>query len=68
MAEARQRYAWTHTSSLLALIANTNRDPKKHRPFKPSDFDPFAKRRQGGIIVTKDNITLLKSAFLGETA
>lgn len=66
MAEARQRYAWAHTSSLLALIANTNRDPKKHRPFKPSDFDPFARRRQGGTIITKDNVMLLKRAFLGE--
>ncbi|MBU0717311.1 MAG: hypothetical protein KJ749_03605 [Planctomycetes bacterium] len=42
MAEARGRESWTHTSGILALIANVNRDPKKTRPFKPSDFDPYS--------------------------
>ena len=40
MAEARIKDAWSRTSSLMALLANVNRDPKKHRPFKPSDFAP----------------------------
>jgi len=34
---------WSRTASLMALIANTQRDPKKTRAFRPSDFDPFAK-------------------------
>jgi hypothetical protein len=33
MAEARGRESWAHTSAILALIANVNRDPKKTRPF-----------------------------------
>jgi len=31
-------------SALLALLANCHRDPKKTRVFRPSDFDPFARR------------------------
>ncbi|MBX3356430.1 MAG: hypothetical protein KF724_12110 [Phycisphaeraceae bacterium] len=42
MAEARQRELWSRTASVMALIANTQRDPKKTRPFRPSDFDPFS--------------------------
>lgn len=41
MAEARQRDNWLHTSSILALTANVNRDSKK-RPLQPDDFNPFA--------------------------
>jgi len=40
MVEARQRDNWTHTSAILALTANCNRDPKK-RPLQPDDFNPF---------------------------
>lgn len=41
MAEARQREEWVRTASLMALVANAHRDPKKGRPFRPADFDPF---------------------------
>lgn len=44
MAEGRERSEWSRTSALLALIANAHRDAKKTRAFKPSDFDPFARR------------------------
>jgi len=65
MAEGRQRHTWVHTSSLLALIANANRDPKKTRAFKPSDFDPYAKsRRSDRIVINKDNIALLRKSFI----
>jgi len=64
MAEARGREAWAHTSAILALIANVNRDPKKTRPFKPSDFDPYsAKDRRDAAIEVKD-MDVLKHAFL----
>lgn len=47
MAEARQRDNWAHTSAILALTANCNRDPKKTKqPFQPSDFDPFAREEK----------------------
>lgn len=42
MAEAKSRDNWAHTSALLAMTANCNRDPKKTRPFSPTDFDPHA--------------------------
>ncbi len=45
MAEGLGRERWAHTSLICALIANSSRDPKKHRPFKPSDFDPYARSR-----------------------
>lgn len=65
MAEARQKDNWHHTSSVMALIANVNRDPKKTRPFRPSDFDPFADKTRHGIIIDKDNISVLRNAFSG---
>ena len=46
MAEAKQRDNWSHTSVILALTANCNRDPKK-RPFQPSDFNPFESAKKG---------------------
>jgi hypothetical protein len=67
MAEARGRESWAHTSAILALIANVNRDPKKTRPFKPSDFDPYsAKDRRDAAIEVKD-MDVLKNAFLRGT-
>jgi hypothetical protein len=52
-------------SSLLALIANVNRDPKRTRPFRPADFNPYEARRSGGgIPVNKASIRLLKKVFV----
>jgi len=61
MGEARQRDEWARASSLMALIANANRDPKKHRAFRPTDFDPFSqtpKPRQ------KVDVSILKDIFI----
>ena len=44
MAEARAKDEWVRVSAVMALLANCHRDPKKTRPFKPADFDPFTKR------------------------
>jgi len=42
MADGRCREEWAHTSTVMALLANINRDPKKKSsPFKPADFDPY---------------------------
>lgn len=46
MSEARTRDAWSRTSSLMALLANCHRDPKKSRAYRPSDFDPFSRTSQ----------------------
>lgn len=44
MAEARTRADWQHTAALLCLTANANRDPKRTKAYKPSDFDPTIDR------------------------
>ena len=62
MAEARSRQRWAHTSSLLALLANAHRDPKKNRPFTPADFNPHAKKSEP--IREKVGISILKSIFV----
>ena len=61
MAEGRARERWTHTSWLLAMMANVNRDPKRSRVFHPDDFNPYAQRRPRGIPITAGNIGLLKA-------
>ena len=51
------RDAWQRTSAVMALIANVNRDPKRGRPFRPADFDPFAAHDQPirvGVEILKD--------------
>ena len=67
MAQARAKEKWQHTSSILSLIANANRDPKKTRPFKPSDFNPFesGSSLKDAIAVDKSNIHILREAFTG---
>jgi plasmid replication initiation protein len=62
MAEARSRQAWAHTSSLLAMLANIHRDPKKTRAYKPADFNPHASSRK--LSVAKVDIEVLKQVFV----
>lgn len=58
MAKARRKEAWSHTSHMLALIANCHRDPKK-KALVPSDFNPHedkaprVKRKRGTVDVLK---------------
>jgi hypothetical protein len=42
MADSRGRDNWNHTSSLLAMLFNINRDPKKQRAISPEIFNPYA--------------------------
>ena len=60
MAEARRKDAWDRTSTVLALIANVNRDPKKTRAFRPKDFNPYERHGKAGMPITKGNIEALK--------
>ena len=66
MAEARLDDAWNHTSAILALLANIHRDSKKHRAYRPEDFHPYRRRSSVGVRITRENIGLLKKAFLGK--
>ncbi|MFQ5733012.1 MAG: hypothetical protein ACE5KM_13810 [Planctomycetaceae bacterium] len=42
MADGRCRSEWNHTAAVLAMLANTHRNPKRGRPFSPLDFHPYA--------------------------
>jgi hypothetical protein len=43
MAEGVSKAEWGRTSSIIAMLVNVNRDPKK-APVKPSDFNPWVKK------------------------
>lgn len=60
MSDARQRHDWSIASTLMAVLANIHRDPKRSRSLKPDDFDPFAQKRS----VPKVPITVLKDVFI----
>ena len=60
MTEGRQRSEWSLKSALMALIANTQRDPKKTSAFRPSDYDWFARTRA----IPKAGIRVLKTVFI----
>ncbi len=64
MAEAKGQDHWNHTSSLMALIANVNRDPKKSKVLKPTDFHPHVKGKAKRDKPPKADITLLKTVFV----
>ena len=43
------RMMWNHTSSVMALMANANRDPKRRpTPFEPADFSPYTDEHKTG--------------------
>lgn len=63
MAEARGRDNWAHTSSVLAMLANVNRDPKKTPAFQPADFDPYRPRKPTRVD-RKTGFELLKAVFV----
>ena len=64
MAEGLGRERWAHTSLICALIANANRDPKRSRPFKPSDFDPYARQdRRLRTVADKESLAVLREAL-----
>jgi hypothetical protein len=48
--ESQQKCDWGRTSSLMALIFDMFRDPKKTKAVKPSDFNPtFSKKNRPKI-------------------
>lgn len=67
MAEENARDKWNHTASILCLLANLHRDPKKHRPYKPSDFSPFTSRPAKPVEDTEAGFHLMKEIFVKKT-
>lgn len=69
MHRGRCRQDAQQTASILAMLANCNRDPKKHRPYRITDFLPpeFArelKDSQGGT--SPAELRRLKPFFQGK--
>ena len=62
-AEGRAKFEWGIASSQMALLANLNRDPKKGKPFKPSDFNPFTPAPPKIILRGEEMKEALKAAF-----
>ncbi|MDA9755372.1 phage tail assembly chaperone [Flavobacteriales bacterium] len=56
------RRMWNHTASVLATIANVNRDRKRQpKPFTPSDFNPYESEDQPSRELTKQDIQNIAS-------
>ena len=64
MAEARAEHTWAAASSILAMIANAFRDPKKSRPFTPNDFNPLNQRATAKEDRPIVGIEVLKDVFI----
>jgi len=54
------RDAWGRTSSLMALLANLHRDPRRTQAFRPGDFDPFAR----SAVPVRVGVEVLKDVFI----
>lgn len=65
MKQGKDKADWSIASNVLAMIANTARDPKRQRrPFQADDFNPFAQRRKpGGVRLAKGNRATLRAMF-----
>ena len=64
MAEAKAKFEWGIASSVMSLLANLNRDPKKGKPLKPSDFNPFAPAPPKIVLRGADMKDALMAAFV----
>lgn len=48
MLAAKRGEDWTHTASLLALLANAHWGTRS-KSFKPDDFNPTVERKRGAV-------------------
>lgn len=62
MANARGRFEWSQTSSLIAVVVNMMRDPKKNKPATPEMFNPFLTKTKKDI--PKVSISVLRDVFV----
>jgi hypothetical protein len=62
MAEAKSKDNWNHTSALLALMININRDPKKQRAVKPKELNPHEQNKK--TILKGKGLRILKDVFV----
>lgn len=53
----QDRRMWNHTSSVLAMMANVNRDRKRQpRPYRPDDFNPYEQEPKTKRELTQQDI------------
>lgn len=53
MADASRNHAWSIASSQMALLAEVHRNHKKrHRPYKPAEFNPLIASQSRSIPIT----------------
>jgi len=62
MAESRSKDNWNHTSAVLALIINVNRDPKKHGAVSPKELNPHEKKAK--TVLKGKGLRILKDIFI----
>ena len=67
MADGRGGLEWGQTALLATLTVNMHKDPKKGRPAKVSDFNPYMKsgRKNMAIVIDDSNVGMLRDAFEG---
>ena len=58
---SKMQTQWGQTSSIVAMIYNTN----AKKPKNPSAFDPFSKTEKNTITVTPDDMDFLGAAIVG---
>jgi len=65
-----RRDRWGRSASVMSLIANCHKDPKKGRAFDASDFTPadvrVVTRRPGAIPLTPSTLRAMKKLFVQE--
>lgn len=61
MSGGRSKALWSHTSAVLAMLANVNRDPKKGKAFTSADFNPHARKQEARV---RANMSVLKDVFV----
>jgi hypothetical protein len=62
MAEAKSKDNWNHTSAILALIINVNRNPKKQRAIKPGELNPHEQKVKA--VLRGKGLRILKDVFV----
>lgn len=62
MATARDRVAWIHTSSVLAMLVNAN-PFRGGKAAKPEDFNPHTVKRRKGPSMTGQELGRLMVAL-----
>jgi len=60
MLDGKQRHDWSIAASVMSVMANLQRDPKRSRRLNPSEFDPFMKNQ----LPVKVGVSVLKDVFI----